>query len=120
MVCFFHHVIKPAARSMLNTCKNQFANLAASLPVCLYTLQEPISLLLQEELGLYGAGLTEKPALLIANKADKVPEAAAAAAVKELEAETGVPTVLVSGHTGQGVEELKTRLRQLSPTDVPL
>ena len=77
-------------------------------------------MLSQEELGLYGAGLTEKPALLIANKADKLPEAAAAAAVKELESSTGVPTVLVSGHTGQGVQELKIRLRQLSPTDVPL
>ncbi|KAL3149982.1 hypothetical protein ABBQ38_013338, partial [Trebouxia sp. C0009 RCD-2024] len=76
--------------------------------------------MLQEELGLYGAGLTDKPALLIANKADVVSEAAAAAAVEELESSTGVPTVLVSGHTGQGVQELKTRLRQLSPTDVPL
>lgn len=75
-------------------------------------------MLQQEELGLYGAGLSEKPALLIANKADKVPEAAAAA--KQLEAVTGVPTVLVSGHTGQGVQELKMRLRQLSPTDVPM
>ena len=75
-------------------------------------------MLLQEELELYGAGMAAKPALLVANKADKVPEAAAAA--KVLQASTGLPTVLVSGQTGAGVEALKTLLRQLSPTDMPL
>lgn len=75
-------------------------------------------MLLQDELNLYGADLTAKPALLIANKADKVPEAAAAA--KVLEASTGLPALLVSGQTGAGVEALKTLLRQLSPTDMPM
>lgn len=74
--------------------------------------------MLQEELGLYGAGLTDKPALLIANKADKVPEAAIAA--QYLEEMTGLPTVLVSGQTGEGIQQLKLLLRQLSPTDMPM
>lgn len=72
----------------------------------------------KEELGLYGAGLTNKPALLVANKADRVDEADTLA--KHLEEVTGLPTVLVSGHTAEGVEQLKLLLRQLSPTDVPL
>ncbi len=73
---------------------------------------------MQEELGLYGAGLTDKPALLIANKADKVPEAATAA--RQLSETTGLPTVLVSGQSGEGIQQLKVLLRQLSPTDVPM
>lgn len=74
--------------------------------------------MLQEELELYGAGLTSKAALLIANKADKVPDAAAAA--EALRQQTGLPTVLVSGQAGTGIEELKLVLRQLSPTDVAM
>ena len=57
---------------------------------------------MQEELNLYGAGLTSKAALLIANKADKVPDASAAA--EALQQHTGLPTVLVSGQAGTGIE----------------
>ncbi|KAA6419520.1 MAG: GTP-binding Obg [Trebouxia sp. A1-2] len=74
--------------------------------------------MLQEELELYRAGLTDKPALLIANKADKVSEAATAA--KHLEEMTGLPTVLVSGQTRKGIEQLKLLMRQVSPTDVSM
>ena len=79
--------------------------------------QAQLHVVMQEELELYGAGLTDKPALLIANKADKVSEAATGA--KHLEEVTGLPTVLVSGQTREGIEQLKLLLRQLSPTDVP-
>lgn len=79
--------------------------------------QAQLHVVMQEELELYGAGLTDKPALLIANKADKVSEAATAA--KHLEEVTGLPSVLVSGQTREGIEQLKLLLRQLSPTDVP-
>ena len=74
--------------------------------------------MLQEELNLYGAGLTEKPALLVANKADLVPEAPQVAT--DLEAVTGLPVVLVSAQNCSGIDVLKTLLRQLSPTDIPL
>lgn len=71
---------------------------------------------LQEELGLYGAGLTSKPALLIANKADKVADADAA--VEQLRQSTGLPIALVSGQTGAGMAQLKQLLRRMSPADV--
>ena len=70
----------------------------------------------QEELRLYGGGLLEKSALVIANKADKVVGAEATA--KQLQTFTGLPTILISGKTGHNVEQLKSLLRKLSPTDV--
>ena len=58
----------------------------------------------------------EKSALVIANKADKVEGAEDTA--KQLQAFTGLPTILISGRTGQNIEQLKLLLRELSPTDV--
>ena len=54
--------------------------------------------------------------LLVANKADKVIDADAAA--DKLKKATGLPTVLVSGQTGLGIEQLKLLLQQLSPASL--
>lgn len=65
---------------------------------------------------LYGGGLLEKPALVIANKADQVQ--AFEQATMELQAFVGLPTIAISGQTGLNIETLKILLRELSPADV--
>ena len=93
------------------------ADHTAARSVALAVVQRQ-TLLVQEELKQYGAGLLEKPALVIANKCDKVEHSAEA--VKDLEAATGLPTIAISGQTGQNMQQLRTLMRQLSPTEVPL
>ena len=41
-------------------------------------------------------------------------------AVEALQQQKGLPTVLVFGQAGTGIEELELLLRQLFPTDVPM
>ena len=61
--------------------------------------------------------MIDRPAIVVANKLDKVvdPESA----VHLLRAGSIRPVIAVSGLRGDNILELKLRLRQLSPTDVP-
>ena len=65
------------------------------------------------ELEEYGAGLTEKPEIVALNKTDAMTPQARTSRVKALERATGRPIRLISGVTGEGVQEI---LRELADT----
>ncbi|EHL97734.1 Obg family GTPase CgtA [Acetobacteraceae bacterium AT-5844] len=65
------------------------------------------------ELEEYGAGLTEKPEIVALNKTDAMTPQARTSRVKALERATGRPVRLISGVTGEGVQEI---LRELADT----
>ncbi len=60
----------------------------------------------REELEAYGAGLAEKPELLVLNKADAMTPREASARRAALSRAAGAPVMLMSGATGQGVPEV--------------
>lgn len=67
---------------------------------------------LREELGGYDAALLERPRIIVATKRDLVPDAAAVEHVEHLQAFG--ETVVVSGLTGEGVDTLAARLKELA------
>jgi GTP-binding protein len=66
------------------------------------------------ELAAYGAGLDERPQVIVLNKTDLQPEPPAF----EVEDERIVRTFRVSAATGAGIEELKRALFELVPPEV--
>src|SRR3954469_16736050 len=64
----------------------------------------------REELEAYGAGLAAKPELLVLNKADAMTAREASARRAALARASGQPVMLMSGVTGQGVDEVKRAL----------
>jgi GTP-binding protein len=64
----------------------------------------------RDELEAYGAGLAEKPELLVLNKADAMTPREASARRAALAKASGQPVLLMSGVTGQGVEAVKREL----------
>ena len=77
-----------------------------------------ISTICQEEVRLYAHELIDRPSLVIANKMDRVGQTEAA--LQRLREGCARPVIAVSGLRGDNIPALKLRLRQLSPTDVPL
>ena len=67
----------------------------------------------QEEVGLYSNDMLTRPAIIIANKLDKV--AAPEAALEQLTAGCSQPVLAVSGLRGDNIEQL----RQTAPADSP-
>jgi GTPase len=63
---------------------------------------------IRAELGAYGHGLTDKPEILVLNKADAVPEDELAKKRAKLKRAAKVPVFLMSGATGKGVDEVLT------------
>ncbi len=57
------------------------------------------------ELAAYGHGLTEKPEILVLNKADAVPEEELAAKRAKLKRAAKCPVLIMSGVSGKGVDE---------------
>ena len=64
----------------------------------------------REELQAYGAGLAEKPELLVLNKADAMTRREAVARRAALARASGQDVMLMSGVTGHGVDEVKRAL----------
>jgi GTP-binding protein len=69
---------------------------------------------IDSELAAYGAGLDERPQVIVLNKTDLQPEPPAFA----VEDERIVRTFRVSAATGAGIDELKRALFELVPPDV--
>jgi GTP-binding protein len=70
----------------------------------------------RDEILAYGEGLAEKPEVIALNKSDTIDEELIAALSDELEAETGVRPLPLSGATGAGVEAvLDALLQHLGP-----
>ncbi|MCR8723915.1 GTPase ObgE [Frigidibacter sp. ROC022] len=59
-----------------------------------------------DELTRYGAGLEDKPAVLVLNKVDALDDKTRKANVKKLEKASGGPVMQMSGVTGEGVTEV--------------
>ncbi|AEI37854.1 MAG: GTPase ObgE [Zymomonas mobilis subsp. pomaceae] len=64
----------------------------------------------QNELKLYGAGLEDKPQLLALNKTDAVDEETLDSVKQALTEASGQPIFLLSGASGEGVEDILDRL----------
>jgi GTP-binding protein len=64
----------------------------------------------RKELAAYGGGLAGKPEILALNKADAMTAREAATRRRSLEKASGRPVALISGATGQGVQDI---LRQV-------
>ena len=65
----------------------------------------------RDELGSYGGGLAEKPELIGLNKVDAMTPREAAARRVALQKAAGCPVMLLSGVTGQGVQDLLRALQ---------
>ncbi|MCS6890631.1 MAG: GTPase ObgE [Rhodovarius sp.] len=61
---------------------------------------------IRQELAAYGAGLDERPEILVLNKADAMTPQAITSRKRALERAAGRPVLLASGATGQGVPEV--------------
>lgn len=66
--------------------------------------------LIRHELLEYGAGLEDKPEVVVLNKADAMTPQALTSRKKALERACGGPVMLASGATGEGVPEVLRRL----------
>jgi GTP-binding protein len=64
------------------------------------------------ELDAYGHHLTEKPEILVLNKADAVPEDELAKKRAKLKRASKCPVFVMSGATGKGVDEVLTAVLQ--------
>ena len=64
----------------------------------------------REELAAYGGGLADKPELIVLNKADAMTQREASARRAALARASGQEVMLMSGVTGQGVQEQLRRL----------
>jgi GTP-binding protein len=62
--------------------------------------------IIRVELESYGHGLSEKPEILVLNKIDAIPKAALAKKKASLEKASGAKVFLVSGVTGEGVQDV--------------
>jgi GTP-binding protein len=69
--------------------------------------------LIRRELAEYGAGLEEKPEVVVLNKTDAMTPQAIASRRKALERACGAPVMLASGATGAGVPEVLRRLMEV-------
>jgi GTP-binding protein len=70
-----------------------------------------------EELRLYGAGLAERPAIVVLSKADLMPPAEVEAQRREFARRRGddTPVLAVSSATGQGLDELRNAIFSGTP-----
>ncbi|MFN3448199.1 MAG: GTPase ObgE [Roseococcus sp.] len=69
--------------------------------------------LIRRELAEYGAGLEEKPEVVVLNKTDAMTPQAIASRRRALERACGAPVMLASGATGAGVAEVLRRLMEV-------
>jgi GTP-binding protein len=65
---------------------------------------------IRREIALYGAGLTEKPEIVVLNKCDAVPAEAVAERRRHLADACGTEVLIASGATGEGVAPLLARI----------
>jgi GTP-binding protein len=75
---------------------------------------------IEGELAEHDRRLAELPRILALSKADLVREPDAAAAAREWEARLGVPVVVTSAATGQGLDELRRELLRRVPPAEPV
>jgi GTP-binding protein len=75
---------------------------------------------IEHELAEHDARLAELPRVLALSKADLVPEDAARAAAAEWSERLGVPVVVTSAATGQGLDELRRTLLRRVPAAEPV
>jgi GTP-binding protein len=75
---------------------------------------------IEHELAEHDTRLAELPRMLALSKADLVPEEDAAAAAAEWEARLGVPVLVTSAATGQGLDTLRTELLRRVPLAEPV
>jgi GTPase len=75
---------------------------------------------IEHELAEHDPRLAELPRILALSKADLMPEEAAEAAAGEWRGRLGVPVVVTSAATGQGVGELRRALLRSVPVEEPV
>jgi GTP-binding protein len=75
---------------------------------------------IERELAEHDARLAELPRILALSKADLVPEADAAAAAAEWGGRLGVPVIVTSAATGQGLDTLRRELLRRVPLAEPV
>ena len=76
--------------------------------------------IVRDELEAYGEGLEDKPVILALNKIDTLDEELIAALSAELEAESGLPVMALSGASGAGLQPLLDKMLEAigpKPTD---
>ena len=76
--------------------------------------------IVRDELEAYGGGLEDKPVILALNKIDTLDDELIAALTAELEEESGLPVVAISGASGAGLEPLLNKMLEAigpKPTD---
>ncbi|HEV7455660.1 MAG TPA: GTPase ObgE [Roseococcus sp.] len=66
--------------------------------------------LIRHELAEYGAGLEDRPEIVVLNKLDAMTPQARTSRMKALERAVGAPVMLASGATGEGVPDILRRL----------
>ena len=76
--------------------------------------------MIERELAEHDARLAELPRILALSKADLVPEQDAFAAAGEWEARLGVPVLVTSSATGQGLDALRVELLRRVPVAEPV
>ncbi|MBB3900031.1 GTPase ObgE [Roseococcus suduntuyensis] len=69
--------------------------------------------LIRHELTEYGAGLEDRPEIVVLNKLDAMTPQARTSRMKALERAVGAPVMLASGATGEGVPEILRRLMDM-------
>ncbi len=62
------------------------------------------------ELEAYGGGLTEKPVVLVLNKIDALDDELRAEALETLTQASGLPVMLMSGASHEGIEQVSRKL----------
>jgi GTP-binding protein len=67
----------------------------------------------REELSAYGGGLSDKPELVVLNKADAMTAREASARLAALRKASGGPVMLMSGVSGQNVPEVLRALQNM-------
>jgi GTPase len=75
---------------------------------------------IEHELAEHDARLAELPRILALSKADLVPEEDAFAAAREWERRLGVPVIVTSSATGQGLDSLRVELLRRVPLAEPV
>jgi GTP-binding protein len=75
----------------------------------------------RDELSLYGAGLGERPAIVVLSKSDLMPPAEVEAQRREFDGRLGgeSPVLAVSSATGHGLEELRNEIFARTPPPEP-
>jgi GTPase len=75
---------------------------------------------IREELRAHDPALLEKPLLVVLNKLDLPGSAEAWPAFRDARARDRIPVVAISAETGQGIDELTSRLAEMLPSAVGL